>query len=399
VKNKLRVLCLDTEGGFGGSSRSLYLSILYLLRIDINIHIDVWCKKQGPIQNKYRDLGISVNVFPNMPKIRSVPLFTRNIFLMGKFFLIDWRRSKKFRKNMLLEVNNYDIVHCNHESLYWLARWISVKSDTLVAMHIRTNPWPSIFTRFQISVIDKYVNNLVFITENEKKTYVDSCGSEDKGVVIYNIVESATIAGISKLDAFDDDCFKVCVLSNYAYLRGTDRLAKVSNIIYESTGKTDILFVIAGKKILTKTMPGDLGNIAKNGGDLSDYIEKHGIGSMFLFLDHVTNPESVLSACNVLIRPSREYNPWGRDVLEALSFGVPVIATGKYNRFVKDGATGFLLDEFDSKTVAKHIIELSKNKEIVKNMGKQGRQRVEELCNGPDRAQDLFQFWQKIVEG
>ena len=60
----MRVLCLDIEGGFGGSSRSLY----YLLK-----HLDrgrvaptVWCRKPGPIQERYEALGIPVAVMPEI---------------------------------------------------------------------------------------------------------------------------------------------------------------------------------------------------------------------------------------------------------------------------------------------------------------------------------------------
>jgi glycosyltransferase involved in cell wall biosynthesis len=119
---------------------------------------------------------------------------------------------------------------------------------------------------------------------------------------------------------------------------------------------------------------------------------------MFLFLGHTSEPERVLSACNILIRPSRECNPWGRDILEALSFGLPVIATGTYNNFVESKVTGFLMNEFDPKKVADCIVELFQNEQLVKHMGEQGKKRVQELCNGPDRARDLQNFWQKIVE-
>jgi len=30
-------------------------------------------------------------------------------------------------------------------------------------------------------------------------------------------------------------------------------------------------------------------------------------------------------------------------------------------------------------------------------MGEQGKKRVEKLCNGSERAQDLLEFWQGVV--
>ena len=46
---------------------------------------------------------------------------------------------------------------------------------------------------------------------------------------------------------------------------------------------------------------------------------------MFVFLGHVSEPERVLAGCNVLARLSRENNPWGRDVIEALKARFPEI--------------------------------------------------------------------------
>jgi glycosyltransferase involved in cell wall biosynthesis len=392
---KLKVLCLDIEGGHGGSSRSLFNSLDYLDRSKIDV--DVWCRKKGVIQDRYRSIGISIDVFSKMPKISSLPRISRNLFTLAVFFFHDWPHSRRFRKKLLKESVNYDLIHCNHESLYWLARWIKKSLGIPVVMHKRTNLHPTIFSFFQIKMISKYVSGVIFITENEENNFKKNSGNVLRSKVIYNIVPVVRKKPPTLKCILNDNRFKVCALANYSYLRGTDQLVDVA-LSLQSLGQEEILFIIAGDVVLSKSLPGQLGSIAKNGGNLSDYAYEMGVEKMFLFLGHVTDPERVLSGCDVLIRPSREYNPWGRDVLEALSLGLPVIATGTYNKFVEDKITGFLLDEFDSQKVAKYIVELSKNKEMVEQIGNQGRNRVQELCNGTDRAQDLLKFWQEIVE-
>jgi glycosyltransferase involved in cell wall biosynthesis len=253
------------------------------------------------------------------------------------------------------------------------------------------------FASFQMKVISRYTSGVIFITENEKSNFIELSGSRVDGKVIYNIVPNVE-ALLSPLEEVSSDRqFKVCILSNYAYLRGTDQLIDVA-IKLQEMGQEKVLFVVAGDLSLSRSLPGKLGEVARKGGNLSDYAVEMGVEDMFLFLGYVKDPERVLSDCHVLICPSREYNPWGRDVLEALSFGLPVIATGTYNRFVENRVTGFLLDEFDPKKVADCIVELFQNEQLVKHMGEQGKKRVQELCNGPDRARDLQNFWQKIVE-
>lgn len=393
--NRLNILCLDIEGGHGGSSRSLFKSISQIVAFD-KVNIVVWCRRSGAIHDKYNEIGVRTKIVPSMPKVRSVPRFSRNILLL-LFFSIDWLKSIKFRNELLNKAKKVDLIHCNHESLYWLSFWLRKNINTPITLHKRTNPWPSIFSRLQTRIIDYSVKKVVFITENEKDNFVKLGGSLRHSDVIYNIVSTIESSTEAPPRISQDNRFKVCVLANYSYMRGIDRLIDIAKYFLKIDCK-NVVFVVAGDISLTRSLPGKLGVVARRNGSLSDYANESGVGDMFIFLGHVNDPGSVLSSCNALISPSRENNPWGRDVLEALSCGLPVIATGKYDKFVEDKVTGFLFNKFDVKKISDCIIELSKNKKLVKKMGKDGRKRVQKLCNSTDRAQDLLQFWYKAIE-
>ena len=56
---------------------------------------------------------------------------------------------------------------------------------------------------------------------------------------------------------------------------------------------------------------------------------------MFKFMGYIKNVDELINESDILIRPTREYNPMGRDVLEAMSAGKAVISVGKYDKFVK----------------------------------------------------------------
>jgi glycosyltransferase involved in cell wall biosynthesis len=264
-------------------------------------------------------------------------------------------------------------------------------------MHKRTNPWPSFFSRIQMGVISRHVTRLIFITENEERNYIDLGGRPDHGQVIYNIVPQVE-KGVLPLELISNsNRFKICCLANYSYYRGIDRLIDIAIVLQKSHGGK-FIFIVAGDISLTKSLPGKLGEVARSGGNLSDYARIMGVEEMFLFLGHVSNPEKVLAGCNALIRPSRENNPWGRDVLEAMSSSLPVIATGSYNRFVEDGVTGFLLKEFNSNKISEYIVELSLDRKKAENMGSQGCKRVQNLCGGVNRSKDLLKFWKDVCK-
>ncbi|MDA0656038.1 MAG: glycosyltransferase family 4 protein, partial [Proteobacteria bacterium] len=194
----------------------------------------------------------------------------------------------------------------------------------------------------------------------------------------------------------NDDRFKIACLSNFAWLRGVDRTAEIATVLRDDN-RQDILFVMAGNMAMSRSLPGELGRVAKSGGSFQDYVGKMGLSDMFLFLGHVADPERVLAACDALIKPTREANPWGRDILEGLAAGKPVISIGSYSEFVEDGVTGILQKKFEAVEMAQRICALADNPDLAKRFGDAGRARVQNLCDGPARAKDLQTVWERLA--
>ena len=115
---------------------------------------------------------------------------------------------------------------------------------------------------------------------------------------------------------------------------------------------------------------------------------------VMLFLGHVAEPERVLAASHALLRLSRGDDPWGRDVIEALAAGLPVIATGRYDRFVETGVTGMLLSRYSAADAAEAVIALADDRAKALALGAAGRARALSLCDGRARAAELLAVWQ-----
>jgi glycosyltransferase involved in cell wall biosynthesis len=97
------------------------------------------------------------------------------------------------------------------------------------------------------------------------------------------------------------------------------------------------------------------------------------------------------------VKPTREANPWGRDIIEALAAGRPVLSVGRYDRFVEDGVTGVLQPDFDADAMAGRIARLADNRDEIERMALAGAARVAALCGGPARAADLLGFWRELA--
>jgi glycosyltransferase involved in cell wall biosynthesis len=387
----LRVLCLDIEGGYGGSSRSLYELVRHL---PAEVAVEVWCRRQGPIQQRYAALGIPCRVTADMPHISSLPRVSRNLYAYGRF-LLRWKAGLPFRRALASAASRFDVVHFNHEGLFLLARWLhrqrSRRKAAALTAHVRTCLPPSAFSRWQFRALAGAVDRLAFITENERRRAELLSGTSLDGDVIYNVAAPPPVAAHADLAV--DPRFKVAALGNYAFVRGIDRLVDVAAEIKGRDRSSGIVFVVAGNMALPRSLPGLLGEVGRRGGDLADYAAAKGVAGMFRFLGHVSEPEAVLAGCDMAVRPSRQGDPWGRDVIEAMAQARPVLATGSYSRFVETGVTGLLHGEFDPSQWADDILALAEDPSRVRMLGQAAQWRVLSLCDGPARAADLARLW------
>lgn len=389
----LRVLCLDIEGGFGGSSRSLYESLRHMDRAAVEP--EVWCRRDGPVRGRYEAIGIACRVAADMPRMNSLVRFSRNLVGYARH-VRDMLRQKAFRADLLQAVRaRFDLVHFNHEGLFLLAAWLRQRHGKAQTLHVRTMIPRNTFGRWQCRRMAAANDRLVFITENERANVEAMLRRGAEGAVIYNIAGAGATAPRHP-NIPNDARLKVALLSNYAWIRGNDRMIEVAEAL-AARGRRDIVFVVAGDMTLRGTLPGELGAIARRGGTLAHYAAARSVGDMFLFLGHVAEPEAVLTACDVLVKPTREDNPWGRDILEGLAAGKPVISIGRYDTFVETDATGYLMPEYDAGNLAEILLRLDAERALVARLGAAARSRIASLCDGPSRARDLAALWGEAV--
>jgi glycosyltransferase involved in cell wall biosynthesis len=388
----LRVLCLDHEGGHGGASRSLFHVLAHMDRAAIAP--EAWCRRGGEIERLYAGIGVPCRIEPGLPARSSQPRTFDNIVEYGRLFRA-WGASAPAREALRGAASGFDAVHVNHESLWWLARWLRPRFSGALVMHVRTRPTPTPFARWQARTMRQIADALVFITENEREHFARLAGSAP-GKVIYNAAEVDGAAATAHPAVPADGRLKVASLSNYAWVRGVDRLVDVASEL-AARGRRDVLFVLAGGMTLAGRPTGRLGELATQGGSLADWAAERGVADMFLFLGHVPDPERVLAACDVLAKLSREDAPWGRDVIEAMAQGRAVLATGSWEGYVANGATGVLQTPFDAAAAAQTLIGLAEDRARTRAMGEAGRARIRKLCDGPARASDLAATWREAA--
>jgi glycosyltransferase involved in cell wall biosynthesis len=389
----LKVLCLDGEGGYGGSSRSLSNVLAHVPRSEVEV--EVWCRRTGPVQAVYAAMGVPVRVMPDLPAAGSVERLSRNI-ASELLVRLQFLRAGAFKRELVQAASSVDVVHLNLESLWRVALFLKRATRVGVTMHVRTNPVPNAFARRQARLAARHVDRFVFITENERAHFEALAGQKVTGEVIFNSVEPSAKGCAPRADMAADTRFKVSYLANFDWSRGPDRVLDVAEVLAKR-GRTDIAIYVAGDMRLKGHLEGEFAKAAATGETLEAIAKRRGLAGIVYFLGHVTDPEAVLVASDALLKPTRLANPWGRDILEAMSFGLPVLSVGRYNRLVQTDATGVLFEQYAPETFAEAIMKLADNRDEARRLGAEGAHRVGELCSGSARARDLMDFWRKAA--
>ena len=388
----LRVLCLDTGDGLGGATRSLLESIRHIDRR--RVAPEVWCRTARAAVKQYEALGVTCRIVP-FPRFSALPRLSRNLYTLGQAKLAQFGMRESFRELVCEATARFDVVHANQESLSLLTSALRRRVNVPIVMHMRTVAVPTAFARWQARSISRSVDQVVFITENEREAWEGLGLRVPESRVIYNIAVPLPRSIVPHPAVPDGPRLRVGCFSNYAWIRGVDRLVDVATEL-KSQGRMDVHFVMAGEMRLRGSLPGLLGRIAARGGTLADFAASMGVDDMFTFLGHVSEPERVLAACDVVARPSRGNNPWGRESLEALAAGIPVVCTGTYQRFVEDGVTGMVQSDYDRAAFAGAIVRLADDPALRRRLGETGRRRIANLCNGRARAEDLHHVWAEV---
>ncbi|MDY7035580.1 MAG: glycosyltransferase, partial [Thermodesulfobacteriota bacterium] len=169
--------------------------------------------------------------------------------------------------------------------------------------------------------------------------------------------------------------------------RGVDRLVRIAWEL-KRMDAYKIVFVICGRSV-----------------DSADYFNKIkrdinalNIDNYFIFLGHQKEPERMIIMCNTLIRLHRWNNPWGRDIIESLTYGKPVITIGTYDKFIEDGVNGYLFPEFDAEKIAEKIIFLSEHPEVCEKMRKANIEKAKRLFDGPTNASKVAAIYDSLIK-
>lgn len=131
--------------------------------------------------------------------------------------------------------------------------------------------------------------------------------------------------------------------------------------------------------------------------DCQALSKKLGIENHITFHGIHDHPEEILQQADLYIH-SASYEPFGLVLIEAMSTGLPVIATdGRGNRDFMDGSNGILLYHRDPKLFAQEIIDLMNDQERYKKLQAGALETAKKYDIVP-YVERLVELYQKAID-
>ena len=129
---------------------------------------------------------------------------------------------------------------------------------------------------------------------------------------------------------------------------------------------------------------------------LKKTIISNNLDDIVFFKGFSKNPESILLDSDILISPDRMNEPWGRDILESLSAGLIVIASGEDEIFIKNNINGFLIKKWDERKVVQILKKLVNEVDIMKKIRNEAKKTGENLFSMSDYSNKIYSFFTKF---
>ena len=390
---KKKLLLIDSEGGHGGSSKSLFTLVKYVNKK--KIEMNVICKQDSWIKKEYRRIGVNCYILTSIPTYTVLDTYIKNIFsllifIFNKVFLF-LINNKSFKQVL----KNHNLVHLNHSNLWFLAVWIKILyPKKKLTVHIRTLPYKNLFSKLQYKILYKFTDKQIFITDNEYVYFKKLTGLSPSKKIIYNSVEKIKNFKTKYSYLHEHAQLTIGSISNYSYYRGTDRIIEVALLLSREVLKK-IKFIIVGDTHIPNGAKRKLPYLRPYN-TLEEFVYKKGLKKHFHFLGHINDVENVLMNLDITLKLTREFNPWGRDILESMFYKVPAISIGTYNTFVKNNYSGVLLPEYEAQKVADEIAFLLRNKNKLQRLKVNSKKTILKYCNPNINGKKMQDIWIKM---
>ena len=372
---------------YGGATQSLLLMQKAMGQYKNEKHLLYKEAVNEKLLNEFRPVN------NNITKI-SIPRIDYNQTTKISFFRFIYRRHNKpiLLVKYLIE-NKIEILHINTSVFSGSLKYIKENSGVKIITHVRefiAGNKQIIIKNYIINQIEKYSDVIIAISPNEA-----GCFKNRKNVIVIPNPFDFEHLDINPIKEIKDSVIRIGMIANFSRSKGILEFLKAINVIIKTgLARNEFKASIIGidldyrtpvwKRIIKALL------FKKNyQEEVLNYIRNNNLVPVIDLVPFTSTPLKELYKLDIVVRPSKGNDPWGRDIIEAMALKKPVVATGSSDFYVKNGETGYLVPTGNAKDLAEKISILINDADKRQRFGKIACSRVRELC-------DLYNYGEKI---
>ena len=348
-----RILFVHSSSELYGSDRSLLNIVKHINKTEFDVFIILPC--QGPLVDEMKKVsGVKVKIY-EVAVLRRKNLSIKGGALYFKKFMSSYFYLKKFIKENAINIgdtNTSGILsgaiaakHCRVKSVWHIREIINNKAENKI-----------------ISIMmNRYAD---LIVANSKSTAMALKMNQNKIRVVYNAVEAKINASI-----IPHNTLTVGMAGRINRWKGQKLLVDAAELVHKSL--PDVIFKIAGDVFIGEEQLKQ---------ELIQHINEKNLSDIVILNGQVNDMSIFYSNLDLFVLPSIQPEPFGLVILEAMEYGLPVIATnhGGPIEIIDDGADGYLVDYEKPNEMAERIIELMSDPIKRKAMGIKGQDKMKQ---------------------
>ncbi len=247
--------------------------------------------------------------------------------------------------------------------------------------------------KFPISFVYRFVNNflsscVIGVSQAVSDNLVQDGFPQKKVRTVYNgILPLVEIDEEKKTElrrkcGFSDEDIVVGIVARMEPVKGHDVFIKAAAMAAEKNEKLRFLIVGSG------SCEEEIKNEAK----------KLGISDKCFFAGYIKDVNDINNIIDISVLTSKS-EALSLSLIEAMSLGKPAVSTdsGGTKEVVKDGVSGFVVENCNHSAVCEKVLLLADDEELRMRMGKEGRRIVEEVFMASVMAEKTCAVYEELI--
>jgi glycosyltransferase involved in cell wall biosynthesis len=292
---------------------------------------------------------------------------------------------------------SYDIIHAHmgRTGLYAKLVGVMTGNPVIVTEHLvaHDHSWVKNSLKRRLHLMGHILSNrmvrlVIAVSEEARNAYIERQGIyPDKIITIHNFVDTDIVASEDEVEeirrelGIDKDCLVVGFLGRLDWRKG------LKTIVDAAEELKGVKFLIVGD-----------GNARD---DLIAAIKRKGIDKDFILTGLRQDVPVLMKVMDVFVFPSHaEYESFGIAVIEAMSAGIPVIASdiGPMREIINDGENGILIPKKDPVALRSAIERLMKDRDLMRRLGEEGRRTVLERFSLKKAIKEIEGVYERVLD-